>query len=113
MRICGSVVMNTRTMRSVLIGFEYPCGTLRIIFAQNPIWQSAPGVADGYSFSRSHGDLRKRDFPAVKDGESADAVIIDGDVLGGNAVLLFSVVHTDMANRLRYHAHPRPDVFWC
>ena len=26
----------TRTMRSVLIGFEYPCGTLRIIFAQNP-----------------------------------------------------------------------------
>ena len=33
----------TRTMRSVLIGFEYPCGTLRIIFAQNPIRQSATG----------------------------------------------------------------------
>ena len=28
------------TMRSVLIGFEYPCGTLRIIFAQNPIRRS-------------------------------------------------------------------------
>lgn len=31
------------TMRSVLIGFEYPCGTLRIIFAQNSILQSVPG----------------------------------------------------------------------
>ena len=28
--------MNTRTMRSVLIGFEYPLRTLRIIFTQNP-----------------------------------------------------------------------------
>ena len=33
----------SQTMRSVLIGFEYPCGTLRIMFAQNPIRQSAPG----------------------------------------------------------------------
>ena len=33
----------TPTMRSVLIGFEYPWRTLRIIFAQNPIRQSAPG----------------------------------------------------------------------
>ena len=33
----------TRTMRSVLIGFEYPLRTLRIIFAQNPIRRSAPG----------------------------------------------------------------------
>ena len=33
----------TRTMRSVLIGFEYPCGTLRIIFAQNPIRRFALG----------------------------------------------------------------------
>ena len=33
----------TPTMRSVLIGFEYPCGTLRIIFAQNPIRRPAPG----------------------------------------------------------------------
>ena len=33
----------TRTMRSVLIGFEYPWRTLRIIFAQNPIRQSATG----------------------------------------------------------------------
>ena len=70
------------------------------------------GVADGYSLSRPHRDLRSRDFPAVRDGESADTVVIDGDVLGGNAVLLFSVVHTDMANRLRYHAHPRSDIFW-
>ena len=52
-----------------------------------------PGVADGYSLSRPHGDLLSRDFPAVRDGESADTVIIDGDVLGGNAVLLFRMVH--------------------
>lgn len=39
------------------------------------------GVADGYSLSRSHSDLLRRDFPAVRDGESADAVVIDGDVL--------------------------------
>ena len=38
------------------------------------------GVAVSYSLSRPHGDLRSRDFPAVRDGESADTVIIDGDV---------------------------------
>lgn len=63
-----------------------------------------PGVADGYSLSRPHGDLLSRDFPAVRDGESADTVIIDGDVLGGNAVLLFRMVHVDMVNQLRHHA---------
>ena len=35
------------------------------------------GVADGYSLSRSHGDLRGRNFPAVRDSESADTVVID------------------------------------
>ena len=44
------------------------------------------GVADGYSLSRPHCDLRSRDFPAVRDGESADTVVIDGDVLGGKAL---------------------------
>ena len=75
-------------MRSVLIGFEYPCGTLRIIFAQNPIRRSAR-------------NLRSRNFPAVRDGESADTVIIDGDMLGGNAVLLLRMVHVDMVDQLR------------
>ena len=63
-----------------------------------------PGVADGYSLSRPHCDLRSRDFPAVRDGESADTVVIDGDVLGGNAVLLFRMVHVDMVNQLCHHA---------
>ena len=62
------------------------------------------GVADGYSLSRPHCDLRSRDFPAVRDGESADTVVIDGDVLGGNAVLLFRMVHVDMVNQLCHHA---------
>jgi hypothetical protein len=53
---------------------------------------SLRGVADGYSLSRSHSDLLRRDFPTVRDGESADAVIIDGDVLGGNAVLLLCMI---------------------
>ena len=35
------------------------------------------GVADGYSLSRPHGDLRGRNFPAVRDSESADTVVID------------------------------------
>ena len=42
-----------------------------------------PGVADGYSLSRPHRDLRSRDFPAVRDGESADTVVIDGDTVFG------------------------------
>ena len=50
-----------------------------------------PGVADGYSLSRPHGNLRSRDFPAVRDGESIDAVIIGGDVLGNNTVSSFSL----------------------
>ena len=63
-----------------------------------------PGVADGYSLSRPHRDLRSRDFPAVRDGESADTVVIDGDVLGGNAVLLLRMVHVDVVDQLRHHA---------
>ena len=39
------------------------------------------GVADGYSLSRPHRNLRSRNFPAVRDGKSADTVIINGDVL--------------------------------
>ena len=70
---------------------------LKILYG-NPIW----GVADGYSLSRPHGDLRSRDFPAVRDRESADTVVIN--LLGGNAVLLFRVVHVDMVNQLRHHA---------
>ena len=63
-----------------------------------------PGVADSYSISRPYRDLRGRNFPAVRDGESADTVVIDGDMLGGNTVLLFSVVHVDMVDQLRHHA---------
>ncbi len=40
-----------------------------------------PGVADGYSLSRPHGDLLSRDFPAVRDRESADTVVIDRNAL--------------------------------
>ena len=62
------------------------------------------GVADGYSLSRPHGDLRSRDFPAVRDGKRADTVVIDGDVLGGNAVLLLGMIHVDVVDQLRHHA---------
>ena len=86
------------TMRSILVGHSALC-LLKILYG-NP----RPGVADGYSLSRPHGDLLSRDFPAVRDRESADTVIIDGDVLGGNAVLLFRMVHVDMVNQLRHHA---------
>lgn len=51
-----------------------------------------PGVADGYSFSCIHGNLHLWYFPAARNGESANTVVIDGDMLGGNTVLLFSVV---------------------
>lgn len=63
-----------------------------------------PGVADGYSLSRPHGDLRFRDVPAVRDGESADTVIIYGDVLGSNAVPLLHMVHVNVVDHLRHHA---------
>ena len=62
------------------------------------------GVADGYSLSRPHRNLRSRNFPAVRDGKSANAVIIDGDVLGSNAVLLLRVVYVDVVDQLRHHA---------
>ena len=62
------------------------------------------GVADGYSLSRPHGDLRGRDVPAVRDGESADAVVINRDVLGGDAVLLLGVVYVDVVDQFRHHA---------
>ena len=54
-------------MRSVLIGFEYPCGTLRIILLRILYGDPRPGVADGYSLSRSHCNLRSWNFPAVRD----------------------------------------------
>ena len=63
-----------------------------------------PGVADGYSLSCPHRDFHSRDVPAVRDGESADTVVIDGDMLGGNAVLLLRVVHVNMVDQLRHHA---------
>ncbi len=62
------------------------------------------GVADGYSLSRPHGDLRGRDFPAVRDSESADTVVIDGDVLGGSAILFLGVIYVDVVDQLRHHA---------
>ena len=48
--------------------------------------------------------MRGRDVPAVRDRESADTVIINRDVLGGNAVLLLGVVHVDVVDQLRNHA---------
>ena len=61
------------------------------------------GVADGYSLSRPHGDLRGQDVLAVRDGESADTVVVNRDVLGGDAVLLLGVVYVDVVDQLRHH----------
>lgn len=43
-----------------------------------------PRVADGYSLSRFHYNFRSWNLPAIRDGEGADTVAIDGDALGGS-----------------------------
>ncbi len=60
---------------SILVGHSALC-LLKILYG-NP----RPGVADGYSLSRPYGDLLSRDFPAVRDRESADTVVIDRNAL--------------------------------
>ena len=60
---------------SILVGHSALC-LLKILYG-NPL----RGVADGYSLSHPHGDLLSRDFPAVRDRESADTVVIDRNAL--------------------------------
>ena len=50
------------------------------------------GVAECYAFSCFHDNIGLRDLPAIRDIESADAVVVDHDTLIGNAILLFGVV---------------------
>ena len=83
---------------SILVGHS-ALFLLKILYGDPP-----RGVADGYSLSRPHCNLRSRNFPVVRDGESADTVIIDDNVLGGNAVLFLRVVYVDVVDQLRRHA---------
>ena len=74
----------TRTMRSVLIGFEYPVtDTPHFYFSQSSYCNLCRGVADCYAFSRFHDNVGLRDLPVIRHIESADAVVVDLDTLIG------------------------------
>ena len=67
----------TRTMRSVLIGFEYPVtDTPYFCFLQNLYCNLCRGVADSYAFSRFHDNVGLRDFLAVWHFKGPDAVVV-------------------------------------
>ena len=58
--------LDTRTMRSVLIGFENPVtDTPHFYFLQSSYHNLCRGVADSYAFSRFH-DVGLRDFQAIR-----------------------------------------------
>ena len=61
------------------------------------------GVVECYALSCLHQNIHIGDFPAIRHLKRADTVIMDCHALGGNAVLLFSVVHVDMVNKLGHH----------
>ena len=66
----------TRTMRSVLIGSEYPVmDTLLFYFLKSSYCKAFRGVAECYAFSCFHNNVGLRDLPAIRHIESADAVI--------------------------------------
>ena len=99
------LVMNIRTMQSVLIGFEYPVmDTLFFYFPKSSYCTAFRGVAECYAFSCFHDNVGLRDFPAIRHIKGTDAVVVNNDALVGNAVLLFSVVHLDVVDQLRDHA---------
>ena len=101
----GSSNLATRTMRSVLIGFEYPVtDTPYFCFLQNLYCNLCRGVADSYAFSRFHDNVGLRDFLAVWHFKGPDAVVVDDHLLIGHAILLFGVVHINVVNEFGYHA---------
>ena len=70
------------TMRSVLIGFEYPVtDTPHFYFFQSSYSDLCRGVADCYAFSRFHDNVGLRDLLAVWHFKGSDAVVEDHDTL--------------------------------
>ena len=68
---------DTRTMRSVLIGFEYPVmDTPHFYFLQSSYSDLYRGVADSYAFTRFHDDVDFRDLLAVWYFKGSDTVSI-------------------------------------
>ena len=89
----------TPTMRSVIIGFEYPVtDTPHFYFPQSSYSDLCRGVADSYAFSRFHDDVGLGNVLAVRHIESTDAVVVDDHLLIGHTVLLFGVVHINVVN---------------
>lgn len=62
------------------------------------------GVAKCYAFSRLQENISLGNLPAIRHVKCADAVVVDDYPLGGDAVLLFSVVHVDVVDQLGHHA---------
>ena len=95
----------TRTMRSVLIGFEYPVtDTPHFYFLKNSYSDLCRGVADSYALSCFHDDVSLGDFLAVWHFKGSDTVIVDNHLLIGHAILLFGMVHINVVNEFRHHA---------
>lgn len=95
----------TRTMRSVLIGFEYPVtDTPHFYFLKNSYSDLCRGVADSYAFSCFHDDVSLGDFLAVWHFKGSDTIIVDNHLLIGHAILLFGMVHINVVNEFRHHA---------
>ena len=92
-------------MQSGLMGSECPVmDTLLFYFPQNLYRNLFRGVAECYAFSCFHDNVGLRDFPAIRHIKGTNAVIVNIDALVGNAVLLFSVVHLNVVNKLSNHA---------
>ena len=66
------------------------------------------GAADGYFLSRSYRDFRSQGFLAVRDGESANTVVVDGDSITN--YLTFCLTKISCLRRLPWAACEQ-DVF--
>ena len=72
----------TPTMRSVLVGFEYPVtDTPHFYFLQSSYCNLCRGVADSYAFFRFHDDIGLRDLLAVRHIKGSDAVVVNDHLL--------------------------------
>ena len=91
-------------MRSVLIGFEYPIRDTPHFYGQISYRDLCGGVADGYTLSRFHGNLRRLDLPAVRYFKRADAVVVNDDPLMSAHSVLLRMVHVNVVYQFRYHA---------
>ena len=60
-------------------------------------------IADIYALARVHGDVRHGERQGLWDGDDADTVIVNGELLLPHAVHLFRLMNFDFFNQLIEH----------